>query len=111
MKNLSYLIIVALLSSCVENNVDSTINTREDENRTLSSLLTKSSSIQEDSLTVMSKLQSDTDNLMMNRIIFKDSVFVLALKKEDAVFLGITESTYDIYIDYVNRLNECKQKQ
>ena len=53
-----------------------------------------------------SKLQSDVDNLMMGRVIQKQGVFVLALKREDAEFLGISEDVYDKYLDYVDSLNE-----
>lgn len=61
---------------------------------------------QEDSLIIMSKLQSDVDNLMMGRVIFKDSVFILSIKKKDANFLGVSEDVYDRYLDYVDKLNE-----
>lgn len=54
----------------------------------------------------MSKLQADVDNMMRGRVIQKDSVFVLAIKKEDALFLGINEDVYERYLDYVDRLNE-----
>lgn len=43
---------------------------------------------------------------MMGRVLQRDSVFVLAIKKEDALFLGISEDVYDRYLDYVDRLNE-----
>ena len=34
------------------------------------------------------------------------SILSLAIKKEDALFLGVTEDVYDKYLDYVVRLNE-----
>lgn len=43
---------------------------------------------------------------MMGRVIFKDSVFILSIKKEDANFLGVSEDVYDRYLDYVDKLNE-----
>lgn len=71
-------------------------------------LLTKSGmerSVQGDSLFMMNKIQKDVDHLMMNRIIFKDSVYVLAIRREDAIFLGVSEETYDRYVEYVEGLN------
>lgn len=73
----------------------------------LRAILTKSDSgIQEDSLTMMSKIQKDLDHLMMSRIIFKDSTFILGIKRQDAIFLGIPEEMFNSYIEYVARLNE-----
>lgn len=58
-----------------------------------------------DTLLSMSRVQSDVNNLMMGRIVVIDSVFVLSLKKEDALFLGVSEEIYDKYLEYVERLN------
>lgn len=49
---------------------------------------------------------SDVDNLMMGRVIQQGSIFILAIKREDALFLGVSADIYDKYIDYVDRLNE-----
>lgn len=63
-------ILLFLCCACVENTVDSQHVEEHDGPRTLRSLLTKSSMMpQEDSLTIMSKLQSDVDNLMMGRVL------------------------------------------
>lgn len=108
MKRFIYvLVLLFICCSCVENTIDSQHTEEQDRPRTLRSLMTKSSSApQEDSLTIMSKLQSDVDNLMMGRVIKKDSLFVLAIKREDALFLGVSEDVYDKYLDYIDRLNE-----
>lgn len=96
-----------LLCSCAENQIDSQSVADQDKPMTLRSLVTKSSMMPpEDSLAIISKLQSDMDNLMMGRVIRKDSIFVLAIKKEDALFLGVSEEIYDAYLDYIDRLNE-----
>lgn len=58
-----------------------------------------------DTLLSMNRVQSDVNNLMMGRIVVIDSVFVLSLKKEDALFLGVSEEIYDKYLEYVERLN------
>lgn len=101
------LAILFLLSACVENTIDSEQAEKHGDQRKLRSILTKSFSFhQEDSLTIMSKLQSDVDNLMMGRVIQQDSIFILAIKREDALFLGVSAEIYDKYMDYVDRLNE-----
>lgn len=93
--------------SCVEPPTEAEYNDRCDKQRSLRTVLTRSTDlIQEDSLTIMSKLQSDVDNLMMGRVIQRDSVFVLAIHKEDALFIGISEDVYNKYLDYVDWLND-----
>lgn len=69
--------------------------------------MTRSSVIENelDTLLSMSRVQSDVNNLMMGRIVVIDSVFVLSLKEEDALFLGVSEEIYDKYLEYVERLN------
>lgn len=107
MKHYLFVLTLIVCCSCVENPIDSQQLEEQNIPRSLRSLMTKSSSTpQEDSLTIMSKLQSDVDNLMMGRVIKKDSLFVLAIKKEDALFLGVSQDIYDKYLDYVDRLNE-----
>lgn len=54
---------------------------------------------------MISDIQGDIDHLMLNRIIKKDDIYILAIKREDANFLGIDNTTYDRYLDYVERLN------
>lgn len=101
------LLLLFFCSSCIQNTVDAQFDDEQEKPRTLRSLMTKSGTVpQEDSLTMMSKLQSDVDNLMMGRVIMKDGIFVLTLKREDALFLGVSEDVYDRYLDYVDRLNE-----
>lgn len=106
-RQLLTLIFLLLCCSCIENTVDSQHIAEQTGTITLRSLMTRSSVLpQEDSLTIMSRLQSDVDNLMMGRVVKKDSIFVLAIKKEDALFLGVSEEVYENYLDYINRLNE-----
>lgn len=74
---------------------------------TLQSILTKSGiSEQEDSLSLANKLQSDVDNLMMGRVVFKDSIYILAISRDNAVFLGVNDTIYNHYLEYVASLNE-----
>lgn len=109
MKSLPLLIlIVFLFLGCANNPLDSKQDDYSNEGAPLQILLTKSGmerSVQGDSLFMMNKIQKDVDHLMMNRIIFKDSVYVLAIRREDAIFLGVSEETYDRYVEYVEGLN------
>lgn len=106
MKKILFIASFLSLTSCVDNSVDSQqiIN---NERRTLRSIMTRTSVIENelDTLLSMSRVQSDVNNLMMGRIVVIDSVFVLSLKKEDALFLGVSEEIYDKYLEYVERLN------
>ena len=34
-----------------------------------------------------------------------NNTFVLSIKREDAIFLGIPSELYDSYVDYVEKLN------
>lgn len=105
-KYLFPILILLTCSSCIENAIDSR-QEEEDRPLTLESLLTRSSGmVQEDSLTMKYKLQSDVDHLMMSQILYKDSVFILAMKKEEAEFLGISDEMYEKYLNYVMSLNE-----
>ncbi len=82
---------------------------KDDAPLTLKSLLapvTRSAAESVDSAYVRSQVQSDKDIFMLNRVIFKDSTYILTLKEEDAAFLGISRELYGRYVDYVNRLNE-----
>lgn len=108
MKQLIILVPMLLfLVSCIENKFDSGHDDKATRNPvSLNSILTKSSTIeQEDSLTMISKQQSDVDNLMMGRVIEKEGRFVLALKREDAAFLGVSDKVYDSYLEFVDLLN------
>lgn len=100
------------LLSCVENTLDDKIVVSQpSQGLTLEALTTRGTiPIEEDSLTVRSKQQSDVDHLMMSRIVQKNGQYVLAIKKEDALFLGISEDVYDKYVGVVNEYNTILQQ-
>lgn len=60
---------------------------------------------QDDSLTMISNIQGDLNNLLLSRIVKINNTYVLSLKREDAIFLGIPSELYDSYVDYVDKLN------
>ena len=102
------LIGLVILYSCISNPLDSKQEDLQNGDSPLKSLLTKSTSIEHgDSLVIMSRLQKDVNNLMMNRIIFKDSFYVLAIKRHEALFLDVSEEVYNHYVEYVCSLNEA----
>ena len=111
MKTDSALILITafLCASCISNPLDSEQEDFPRSSNQSRPYLTKSAQTsQEDSLTTMSKIQRDKDHLMMSRIIFKDSVYILAIKRQDAIFLGVSEETYDRYMEYVEKLNNLE---
>lgn len=104
--NHSLILMLLMCSSCIENPLDSKADDQLEQKSRLRAILSKSSpSIQEDSLTMMSKIQKDADHIMMNQIVFKDSIFILNLKPQDAAFLGISNEIYARYSEYVTSLN------
>lgn len=98
-----FLFLVSLLvGSCVENTLD---NPEVKKLSKSSKAKTRAMLEQDDSLAAMSRIQRDLDYLMMNRIIEKDGIFVLSIKREDALFIGINPDEYDKYVRYVEELN------
>lgn len=110
--HLLVIVFSALLISCVENTLDGKIVVKEpSQGLTLESLTTRGTiPIEEDSLTIRSRQQADVDNLMMSRIVQKDGQYILAIKKEDALFLGISEDVYNEYVGVVNEYNTILQQ-
>ena len=98
---------LATCCACISNPIVSTHEGATKENSPLKTWLTKSgtTTIQEDSITVMNRTQKDVNHLMMNRIILKDTTYILAIKRQDAIFLGVSEETYNRYVEYVEQLN------
>ena len=95
-----------LFSSCVEEQVAPQQENNETKRHLRSLLKTKSSPLSPaDSLKILSVIQSDLDNLMLGRVIMKNGKYILSVKKEDALFLGVSEVVYNKYIEYVDNLN------
>lgn len=78
----------------------------QNELKNPSGYLTRSSGIPVDSLSSLVRMQSDKDLMLLDQIWFKDGAFVLALSREDASLLGISEEMYDKYARYVEKANE-----
>ena len=101
-------VFVAILFSeaCIQDNVDSSaIDVPKKRPKRVEDIITRSNIEQPDSLTMLNLMQSDIDNLMINRVTFRDGAYVLTIKREDALFLGVSEEVYDSYVEYVDKLN------
>ena len=112
LSKLLVIVFTTIFISCVENTLDGKIVVKEpSQGLTLESLTTRGTiPIEEDSLTIRSRQQADVDNLMMSRIVQKDGQYILAIKKEDALFLGISEDVYNEYVGVVNEYNTILQQ-
>ena len=77
MKHLFVFSLLFLCTACIENVIDSRGREEQNEPQSLYSLIggTKTPDTQEDSLTMVSRTQSNVDNLMMGRVVRKDSMF------------------------------------
>lgn len=102
---LSFLAVACL--SCSRNVLEVTDKTVDGQPLSLKSIATKSSASMYslDSLQLELLLQTDADNLMINRIVFKDSLYVLSISRESAYDVGVTQETYDKYLEYIEQLN------
>lgn len=70
MKHLFAFLTLLLCTACIENAIDSRGGEEQDEQLSLHSLLggTKAADAQEDSLTMVSRIQSDVDMMNLNEI-------------------------------------------
>ncbi len=98
---------LGLVVSCTRSTVDDDYQEQNGDRMTLRSLITKSSgtTTQYDSLEKRKLIQNDEDNLMMSRIVYKDSIYVLAISRSSAKNVGVSEEMYDKYLEYVSILN------
>lgn len=54
---------------------------------------------------VLHEAQSDFENMLIDQIVFRDSVYVLNMSKEEAIDLTIPDSLYSFYQKMVDNLN------
>lgn len=54
------------------------------------------------------RAQSDFENMLVDQIIYRDSVYILNMSKEEAIDLTIPDSLYVHYIKLVENLNGQK---
>lgn len=62
--------------------------------------------VEKDSLRIQNELQSDSELMILDRIIYKNSVYILDLSAEEAADLDIPNEIYEKYKGYVNALND-----
>ena len=96
-----------LMTACVEELHNQVQTEKDDINSSPSARFrTKATGINDtDSLKVQSKIQSDVENLLMSRIVFRDSAYVLSLSQEAAAIIGIPNDIFNMYLGYVEELN------
>ena len=94
--------------SCSRNELEFIDTVVDEQPLSIKSLATKSSAPTYilDSLQLELLLQSDPDILMINRTVFKDGIYSLAISRESAYDVGVTQETYDMYLEYLELLNE-----
>lgn len=113
-KLVSVFAVAAMLASCVSDptEVDKNLPDNKTEQVSLESLLTRSEAVEAvDSLTMISRSQSDVDNLMMSRIVLRDSTYILSINREAASYLGVSDEVYDKYLDYIEELNTKAEEE
>ena len=95
------------MTACVEEQHNQVQTEKDDIDSSPSARFrTKATGINDtDSLKVQSKIQSDMENLLMNRIVFRDSAYVLSLSQDAAAIIGIPNDIYNRYLGYVEELN------
>lgn len=54
------------------------------------------------------KSQSNVENMLMDQIIYRDSMYVLNMSKEEAKDLTIPDSLYNVYSKIVEDLNKAQ---
>ena len=101
------LLIVLSIISCSRNVLETAPPKAGADSFDVESLLTKSAAptCQMDSIELAVFFQTDKDHIMINRVIFKDSVYVLGLSRSSAYDIGISKDLYGKYLEYVDELN------
>ena len=113
-KLLSIFAVIAMLNSCVSDPIeeDRNLSDNRSQRESLESILTRSATEEPvDSITMISRSQSDVDNLMMSRIVLRDSIYVLSINREAASYLGVSQEVYDKYLDYIEELNTKTEEE
>lgn len=98
---------VLLLSSCAVAELVAETGKEDVRQERPGMLRTRSSGATSDSLSVLSRLQSDVELMLLDQIYCDGGVLVLALSREDALDLGIPEELYDKYDREVKAGNDA----
>lgn len=106
MNKIVLFIVCSLLVSCVQNELDD----REPSlNKTLKSQLIYrriSDYTGNDSLAIISRIQSDPIIMIMSRVRFDGGSYILDMTKENALELKIDPEIYDECLSYINSIGE-----
>lgn len=98
------LMFIILIASCADNDIlpDKPFNgnaAEVDSIRTVGEL-------PEDSLNIKYMMQTNSDLIISDRIIYKNSIYVLDLSLEEAKQLSISDDMYQKYIEIVSNMNK-----
>ena len=96
---------IFIISSCAKDEVSVNPDTNKQD-----SLSTARGVLPTDSLNIKHGMQSMSDLILADRIVYKDSKYVLDLSKEEASDLSIPEIKYQEYVDRVEEMNYLVNK-
>lgn len=96
---------IFIISSCAKDEVSVNPYTNKQD-----SLSTARGVLPTDSLNIKHGMQSMSDLILADRIVYKDSKYVLDLSKEEASDLSIPEIKYQEYVDRVEEMNYLVNK-
>ncbi len=95
---------IILIASCADNDIlpDKSFNgnaAEVDSTKTVGEL-------PEDSLNIKYMMQTNSDLIISDRIIYKNSIYVLDLSLEEAKQLSISDKMYQKYVEIVSNMNK-----
>ena len=101
------ILVLAFTASCAV----SEASISPEEKKEMRTLRTKSSITgvsPADSLQMVYEAQSSKSALLQGMVIKMNGGWVLAISRDDASLLGVSDSLYSNFVEYVNRLNNNK---
>ncbi len=94
-----------LVASCAVTELTAETEQKNEKQERAGMLRTKSNGGTADSLSLLSKFQSDVELMLLNQIHYRNGQLVLALSREDAADIGISGELYDKYYNEIKKTN------
>lgn len=95
---------ILLATSCKDSEIISDQAGANDTTRAISSEVNISSD------EAIYKAQSDFENMLMDQVVYRDSVYILNMNRDEARDLTIPDSLYNVYTNLVEKLNGKHEK-
>lgn len=95
---------ILLATSCKDSEIISDQVGANDTTRAISSEVNISSD------EAIYKAQSDFENMLMDQVVYRDSVYILNMSRDEARDLTIPDSLYNVYTNLVEKLNGKHEK-